>query len=221
MSGRLVAFLAARELDEAAALAVEWSDLSPQEQARVRDVLSRTDDRLARRNVLLHPGAIPADAVLSALLTGLRSEYDTIALAAVVGSHQVGGRLTGAARQAVAGPVWQLLSAARPAIVRQRASAAMVVLASEQDTEAMIGYLSDPDPVVRHNMRAGLVRTLGPRQAVAALTEANQTGDVAAETVRFVSDAVDGGAATNHQLVVRGVLGPQLVPLTSLEGPPD
>jgi hypothetical protein len=217
VSERLAAFLTARELDDAAELAVEWSALSPAEQARVRDVLDRIDDPPALRNLLLHPEAIPADLLVSALVTGLHSEDGAIALAAVVGAHRVAGRLSEADRRAVARPVLEHLSVDRNAIIRQRASAAVVVLASERDSQTLMGFLVDLDPVVCHNVRAALVRTLGARGAAAAVSGAARDQVISPQAARFVNDAVDGGSATNHELITRGVLGPQLVPITILE----
>jgi hypothetical protein len=216
MPERLDRFLAAKDLDEVAGLAIGRTELSEAEVAEVRRTVSGKAGPLGRRNLLLHPEVIPSDLVVPALVAGLRAEDRRLVLAAVVGSHRAAGEMAEADRETVAAQLMELLSPPVPAVTRQRVSAALIVLTSSGKATALMPYLGDDDLVVRHNIRAGLVRVLGARGALAAVTEATRAGAVPVEALRFVDEGVDGGAASNHDLILRGVLAPQLVPITEL-----
>jgi len=216
VASRLDAFLSARDLDEVESRAPSRTELSKEETARIREALTGPDDPLARRNLLLHPGAIPTDQLLPALIEGMNAADERLVLAAVVGSHRASGEINGVERAELAVAVLGLLNSSSSTLIRQRASAATMLLVGPSDAENLVHCLGDRDSVVRHNVRATLVRVLGARGALGAAREAALARVIPGDALRFVEEAVDAGTASNHELIMRGVLAPQLVPISEV-----
>src|SRR5579875_871753 len=101
MPGRLERFLAAVDLDDAASLALDRTELDGEEEAQVRRTLAANVDPLGRRNLLLHPETLPSDLVVPVLVAGLDSDDERLVLAAVVGSHRAGAGMAAADRAMV------------------------------------------------------------------------------------------------------------------------
>ncbi len=212
MSSRLERFLTATDLEAVLRLAVPRDELTLDEDATIRRTLAARDDPLARRNLLLQPESIPGDLVARELLAGLGDPEQPMVLASVAGSHRARSDLDDPGRRAITTRLIDLLDG--PELLRRRASAALLVLGFADQAEIVLPFLDDDDPVVAHNVRAMVVRVLGPERALAAATRAAERGAISARSLRRLDAAVHGGEATNHELIMSGVLAPQLAPIT-------
>ena len=210
MPSRLERFLTATDLEAVSRLAVPRDELTLDEAALIRRTLAARDDALGRRNLLLQPESIPGDLVARELLAGLDDPEQPMVLASVAGSHRARSDLDEPGRRAITTRLIDLLDGAAAQLLRRRASAALLVLGFADQAELVLPFLDDDDPVVAHNVRAMVVRVLGPERALAAATR----GAISAQAVRSLDAAVDGGGATNHELIMRGVLAPRLAPIT-------
>jgi hypothetical protein len=214
MSWQFSAFLEAEELDDVADLVMLGGDLDPADKRRIRSIIADQLPLLGRRNLLFYPELIPSYLRGGALLSGLDDADTAIVQAAVVGSHRTASNLESTARRPIVAQLVQLLDPSAPPVTRQRASAALIVLALPGDALHLISHLESNDEVVRHNIRAALVRTLGPKSAHKVVVGAAERGHLNQKAAQFVSDGVCDGRATNDQLIMRGVLAPDLVPLS-------
>lgn len=214
MPSRLESFLTTTDLEEVSRLAVPRDELTRAEDALVRRTLMARDDPLGRRNLLLQPETIPCDLVARELLTGLNDPERTVVLASVAGSQRARSDMDDPARRAMTARLIDLLAGSTSELIRRRASAALLVLAFPDQAEIVLPFLDDEDPIVRHNVRALVVRVLGSARALAVATDGAERGAISGQALHFVDAAVDGGEATNHQMIMSGVLAPQLAPIT-------
>lgn len=220
MPSRLERFLTATDLEAVSLLAVPRDELTRDEDALIRRTLAARDDPLGRRNLLLQPESIPGDLVARELLAGLDDPEQPMVLASVAGSHRAPSDLDDPARRAITVRLIDLLHGAVSQLIRRRASAALLVLGFADQAEIAVPFVDDDDPVVSHNVRAMVIRVLGPERALAAATRGAESGAISAQALRSVDAAVDGGRASNHELIMRGVLAPQLAPITERDVAP-
>jgi hypothetical protein len=211
---RLESFLTTTDLEELSRLAIPRDELTPDDDALIRRTLTERDDPLGRRNLLLQPETIPSDLVARELLAGLNDPQRTLVLASVAGSHRARTDMDDPSRRAITARLIALLDGATPQLIRRRASATLLVLAFPDQAAIVLPCLDDDDPVVRHNVRALVVRVLGPQRALAVARDGAHRGDISSQALHFVDTAVDAGKATNHDLIMRGVLAPHLAPIT-------
>ena len=220
MPSRLERFLTTTDLEAVSRLAVPRDELTRDEDALIRRTLAGRDDPLGRRNLLLQPEAIPSDLVARELLAGLSDPQQPLVLAAVAGAHRARSEMDDRGRRAITSRLIELLDRATPELLRRRASVAPLVLGFADHAELVLPFLEDEDPVVAHNARAMVVRVLGSERALAAATGGAERGVISTQALRSFDAAVDGGRATNHELIMRRVLAPRLAPITERDVAP-
>jgi hypothetical protein len=214
---RLERFLAAEDLDEVADLAISDDQLADDEIDAIRSVVTDGERPLALRNLLLYPDMLPTDLVVRTLTSNLLAPDGPLLLAAVVGSHRSSSRLGDGERELVVERLFQLLGRSQSAVTRERTAAALVSLAATVDVPSLLPLLADDDSVIRHNVRAAIVRTLGAREAQVTAERAEATGSLPHWASQFLEEGLDQGRASVDDLLMRGVLAPQLVSLPSMD----
>jgi hypothetical protein len=166
-------YLHTTDLDELLARHQELGlgPLPPADQALVQAVLDEWTDLQAVSNLLMHPSLIGAATRNAEVQRGLDDvENPYLRLAAVVGIGELDlGQITDIERNRFVHTLLDLISA-DGTVCAERASFSLVWLMRQPDAPDVLGCLSHPSELVRHNVLQGLLERLGT-SGLAALLE--------------------------------------------------
>jgi HEAT repeat protein len=193
---------AARDLDELRSVVDEVADggLTQADEASITAVLAAWNDVQAVANLLMYPMLIPEASRRDWLAQGLSAQEPYVRLAAAVGVGQIRAASWSEADIEMFVPALLRLVAQDDDVTASRAALSLAPLARPADAPELTVLLDHPDPGVRRNLEAALLRSVGP-EGIAAILDAGflDEDDTHAARQALAADGIDLDAPVDER----------------------